>query len=335
MRKEYKVQHYTLKALATVCLMAAFVLGAQAQQVEEFALVRENAFVLNPAMAGTNGWIHGTATFRKQFTQLDQSPYTAMLAMDGQIFGKNVGVGGYLIHDQTGPTGKSGVTVSAAYNLRIFGKHEARASSGVAKHNLSFGLAVSAVQYRLRGDQLDVNDANDPGLYTSKGNKIFPDLSVGIYYRYKKNFYFGVSSPQLMGLNVNYQGNDGLAKIRKVQHLNVLVGGSIEFAKGKFSIDPVAAFRWVKNAPPQGDIGLRFNMLHRIFFIGANYRSINYAVVEAGFRWKEVFSLAYAYQHNTTNYSRDMGGTHEISVSFDIVRKQNIPVAKQLFNPRF
>ena len=335
MKKVYKVQHLTLKAVSTLCLMAAFVLGANAQQVEEFSLVRENAFVLNPAMAGMTSWIHGTATFRKQFTKLDQSPYTAMLAMDGQIFGKNIGIGGYFIQDQTGPTGKSGVTVAAAYNLPIFGKHEARASNGKSKHVLSIGLAVSAVQYRLRGDQLDVNDPNDPGLYTTKGNKIFPDLSVGVYYRYKKNFYVGVSSPQLMGLNVNYRGNDGFAKIRKVQHLNVLIGGSIEFAKGKFSLDPVAAFRWVKNAPPQGDIGLRFNMLHRIFFIGANYRSINYAVVEAGFRWKEVFSLAYAYQHNVSNYTRDIGGTHEISISFDIVRKQNVPVGRQLFNPRF
>lgn len=322
------------KTVILLLMACAFVIDIKAQQVEEFALVRENAFVLNPALAGMNGWVHGTATFRKQFTKLDQSPYTAMLAMDGQIFGKNVGIGGYLIHDQTGPTGKSGVTVAAAYNLPIFKKYEARASNGKAKHTLSIGLAVSAVQYRLRGDQLDVNDPNDPGLYTTKGNKIFPDLSVGVYYRYKQNFYVGVSSPQLMGLNVNYRGGDGFAKIRKVQHLNVLIGGKIEFVKGKFSLDPVAAFRWVKNAPPQGDVGLRFN-IYRIFFVGANYRSMNYAVVEAGFRVKEVFSLAYACQMNVSKYTRDIGSTHEISVSFDLNRKQNVPVGKQLFNPRF
>ncbi|MBK8657483.1 MAG: type IX secretion system membrane protein PorP/SprF [Bacteroidetes bacterium] len=50
-------------------------LVAGAQQVEEFSLLRENAFSLNPALAGMNGWIHGTATFRKQFTKLDRSPF--------------------------------------------------------------------------------------------------------------------------------------------------------------------------------------------------------------------------------------------------------------------
>lgn len=322
------------KLVYTAIMIVACVVNLNAQQVEEFALIRENAFVLNPALAGTQGWVHGMATFRKQFTKLDKSPYTALVGLDGQIFGKNVGIGGYLIQDQTGPTGKSGVTVAAAYNLPIFKKYEARASNGKAKHVLSIGLAISAVQYRLRGDQLDVNDPNDPGLYTSKGNKIFPDLSVGVYYKYKQNFYIGVSSPQLMGLNINYRGNDGLAEIRKVQHLNVLLGGKIEWMKGKFSIDPVAAFRWVKNAPPQGDIGLRFNM-YKIFWVGANYRTINYAIVEAGFRVKEIFTLAYAYQMNISKYRRDIGGTHEISIGFDINRKKGVSVGKQLFNPRF
>lgn len=331
---KYNTKHTGNKVVIALLMFCVFAISTQAQQVEEFALVRENAFVLNPAMAGMNGWIHGTLSGRKQFTKLDQSPYTAMLALDGKILGKNVGIGGYLIQDQTGPTGKSGLTVAAAYNLPIFGKHEARASNGKSKHVLSIGLAVSAVQYRLRGDQLDVNDQNDPGLYTTKGNKIFPDLSVGVYYKYKQNFYVGVSSPQLMGLNINYRGNDGLAKIRKVQHLNVLLGGKIEFQKGKFSLDPVAAFRWVKNAPPQGDIGLRFHM-YKVFWIGANYRSINYAVVEAGFRVKEIFTFAYAYQMNISKYRRDIGGTHEVSLGIDLNRKAGVPVGRQLFNPRF
>jgi type IX secretion system PorP/SprF family membrane protein len=309
-----------LLLLSFLPLLAAHVYS---QQVESFSLLRENSFTLNPALAGMQGWIHGTVTGRKQFSKLDGAPYTAMLAMNGQIEGKNVGIGGYLIHDVTGPTSKSAITISAAYNIQLYRARAARYSSKRSDHILSVGISISAVQYRLRGDQLLVNDANDPDLYTTKGFKIYPDLSFGIYYRYKNNFYLGASAPQLMGLNIDYVGSDGIARIKKIQHLYLLIGGKIEWARGNFSIDPVAAFRWVKGAPPQGDVGLRF-MAYKVFWVGATYRSRHYMVFDAGFNIKDKFSVLYAYDMNLNNYRRDIGSTHEISLNFDISRAQRV-----------
>lgn len=310
-----------IKKLKGLFFLALFYNSVYTQQVESFSLIRENAFTLNPALAGMQGWIHGTITGRKQFSKLEGAPYTAMLAVNGQIEGKNVGVGGYLIHDVTGPTGKSAITLSAAYNIQLYKARAARYSSKRSDHILSIGIAVSAVQYRLRGDQLLVNDANDPDLYTSKGFKIHPDLSLGVYYRYKNNFYVGASAPQLMGLNIDYTGSDGIARIKKIQHLCLLIGGKIEWARGNFSIDPVAAFRWVKGAPPQGDAGLRFTA-YKVFWIGANYRSRNYMVFDAGFNIKDKFSVSYAYDLSLNKYRRDIGSTHELSLVFDVSRSQ-------------
>ena len=297
--------------------------SANAQQVEEFSLLRENAFILNPGVAGTQGYVHGVATFRKQFTRIQQSPYTAMLAFDGEIKDKHLGLGGYLIHDVTGPTGKSAATFAVSYNLPIFKKYAARYSNGSSDHVLCIGASLSVVQYRLQADKLILDNLGDPQLYTSRGSRIFPDASFGLYYKWKDVFYAGISIPQIMGLNINYQGNDGTAAIKTVQHINVLVGGKYEWAKGNFSINPVAAFRWVKGAPPQGDAGLRF-MMYKIFWVGANYRSLNYAVFEAGFNVKEVFKLAYAYDFNFSKYRRDIGSTHEISLSFSIPKKNSV-----------
>ena len=307
-----------LKKLSFLLALLLLVGGVTtAQQVEEFSLLRENAFVLNPALAGTQGWIHGTATFRKQFTRIEQSPYTALLAMDGQIKGKNLGIGGYIIHDVTGPTGKTAGTISVAYNIPLYKKYSARASNGKSDHILSIGASLSVVQYRLQADKLLLDNPGDPRLYTSTGSKIFPDASFGIYYKWRNNFYAGVSVPQIMGLNINYRGNDGTAMIKKMQHLNILLGGKIEWARGNFSLDPVASFRWVKGAPPQGDVGLRF-MIYKIFYVGANYRSLNYAIAEAGFSVKDLFFVSYASDFNLSKYRKDLGGTHEICLSFKI-----------------
>ena len=311
-------ENMRMKFSLLLCSLFLALGSAFAQQVEEFSLLRENAFVLNPALAGTQGWIHGTASFRKQFTKIQQSPYTALLAMDGEITGKRLGIGGYVLHDVTGPTGKTSGTISVAYNIPLFkNKYTPRFSNGVAEHTLSIGAAISVVQYRLNADQLLLDNPGDPRLYSSNGYKIFPDASFGVYYKWKNQLYVGVSVPQLMGLNVNYRGNDGTAVIKKVQHLNILIGGKAELARGNFSLDPIAAFRWTKGGPPQGDIGLRFWM-YKIFYVEANYRSLNWAVFGAGFSVKDLFFLSYAYDFNAAKYRNDIGQTHELSLSFKI-----------------
>lgn len=300
-------------------LFVTFGSWLKAQQVEDFSLIRENAFILNPAIAGTNGYLHGTATFRKQFLKIDQSPYTAMLALDGEIKDKNIGIGGYVIQDQTGPTGKTSVTVSAAYHIPLQSKYGRHYTNGDVDHSLSIGVSLSFVQYRLDGSKLLYNDAGDPGLYSTNGYKFWPDASIGVYYRWKENLFVGASVPQLMGLNVNYRADDGTAKIKKLQHVNFVAGGKIQWARGNFSIDPIVAFHWVKGAPPQGEVGLRF-VIYKVFFIGSNYRSLSQQIFEAGFNVKDIVLLSYAYDLNFSKYRTDLGSTHEISLSFKLTR---------------
>jgi type IX secretion system PorP/SprF family membrane protein len=305
-------------------LLVAFILSfasaaINAQQIEDFSLLRENAFILNPAVAGTDGWLHGFATFRKEFLQINQSPYTALYAMNGLLASKNIGLGGYLMDDVTGPTSKAEANLAFAYNLPLAKRY----SNAEPDHVLSFGASVSIVQYRLDGSQLHPNNPGDPGLVNTSVYKIFPDATFGIYYKYKDNFFAGVSIPQIMGLNIDYQGKDGTAEIKTVQQFNLLLGGKIPFNKGKLSIDPVADFRYEKGAPPQGDIGLRFTVKNLVW-VGYNYRSLNISVFEAGFNVKDIFKLSYAYDLNMASYTQEVGGTHEICLSFNVIKTSKI-----------
>ena len=291
----------------------------RAQQIENFSLLRENAFVLNPAVAGTEGYIHGVASFRKEFLQIKQSPYTAIYAMNGMILSKNIGLGGYLIDDVTGPTSKIGANLAFAYNLPIKRKY----NNADPDHILSFGASVSVVQYRLNGAELQPENPSDPQLTKTMATKIFPDASFGIYYRYKDNFFAGFSVPQIMGLNINYHSSNGTAAIQTVRQLNLLVGGKIPFDRGKLSIDPIADLRYEKGAPLQGDIGFRFTVKNMVW-AGINYRTKNYMVFEAGFNVKDVFKLSYAYDLNVASYTQEVGGTHEIALSFNVIKSSKI-----------
>src|SRR5690606_23120148 len=108
-----------------------------------------------------------------------------MLAMDGQIREKRLGIGAYLIHDVTGPTGKTAGTVAVAYHIPLQKKYGTRYSSGSVDHVLSVGASLTVVQYRLQADKLLLDHPNDPELYTSRGSRIFPDASFGLYYKWK------------------------------------------------------------------------------------------------------------------------------------------------------
>ena len=317
-----------------------FCVYSTAQQVEEFSLVREAAVALNPAMVGCRGFIAGTGIFRKQFTNIDRSPYTAYLSMEGQLEEKNVGIGASFIHDQTGPTGRTGGTIAAAYQFNLSKKRdllsiatEHSRFNTEQTHMLCIGISLSVFQYRLNGSELHPETAGDPTLYTNNSFKVYPDASFGIYYQWRDKLYAGISVPQVVGLNLNYKGKDGLAKIKRIQHLNFLIGGRIKIVEDKFSIDPVGALRWVNNAPPQGDIGLRFTFLNS-FWLGVNYRSVSTAVFEAGFEVKNMIRLCYAYDLHANKYLQDIGSTHEILLAFRFNR-QTLRDDNWLSGPRF
>ena len=304
------------KSILTLITMLCIGVGISAQQIEEFSLIRENAVALNPAMVGIRGFLAGEMTFRKQFTQLNGSPYTAYLMMEGQVADKNFGIGASLIQDQTGPTGQTGLTVDASYQLRLGasskdGKHYNTETS----HMITFGLSVSLMQYRLNGSQLQPNQTGDPQLFTSNAYKITPDVAFGVYYQWFQHLYAGFSVPQVMGLNVNYTGRDGVSAIKTIQHLNFLVGGKIEIVKHVFSLDPVGGLRWVKGAPPQGEIGTRLTFFDGIW-IGGTYRSLNTIIFDAGIEIKGLVRVSYAYDYNFSSYTMDIGPTHELTLAF-------------------
>jgi len=323
-------------------LIATCILNATSfsQQVEEFSLVREAAVALNPAMVGCRGFVAGTGVFRKQFTNIDRSPYTAYLSMEGQLEEKNVGIGASFIHDQTGPTGRTGGTISAAYQFNLGKKRdllslatEHERFNNDQTHMLCIGISVSVFQYRLNGSELHPETQGDPTLYTNNSFKVFPDASFGIYYQWRNKLYTGISVPQVVGLNLDYQGKDGLAKIKRIQHLNFLIGGRIPIIENKFSIDPVGALRWVNNAPPQADIGLRFTLLNS-FWVGVNYRTVKSVIFEAGFEIKNRYKLCYAYDLQASKFRQDIGSTHEILLAIRFSRK-TFKEDRWLSGPRF
>ena len=113
--------NYAAKIFIVIYILSTSTIFAQ--QVEQFTIVRENAVSLNPAYTGAQGYMHGNATYRNQYSKITDAPYTAFANFEYQFQEKNFGLGGMFVHDQTGPTGRTGGTIMASYQLRL-NQHE-------------------------------------------------------------------------------------------------------------------------------------------------------------------------------------------------------------------
>lgn len=312
--------------LLFILLFVAVYNIAEAQQVEQFTMIRENAMALNPAYAGAKGYMDGTVSFRKQYSRITDAPYTAMASWSMQFQEKNFGLGGTFLHDQTGPTGLSGFTIAASYQLRLnsheFLNLDHEWFNNENTHMITFGLSFSVAQYRLNGDKLKPEMANDPQLASAPAWQVFPDASVGIHYQYGNKFFIDFSCPQLLGLNIKYKGADKLTAIKRVQHINFMVGGNIKLDNNEKPnyLQPIGSLRWARFAPPQADLGLRF-FARNLVWIGCNYRTVNAVIFEAGVNIKDYVKIGYSYDLEITKYRADIGSTHEVMVSFLLKNK--------------
>lgn len=288
-----------------------------AQQIVDFTSFRENAFAFNPALAGSERATFGQISGRTQWSDIRKSPFTANLFAHTRVDRKNIGYGGYILNDFTGPSSYTALNFSFAYHI-VFSEYR----SGLSEYKaLSFGLSASVVQHRLNGNEIILDQPVDESISRIKGTQFFPDAAFGMHYR-SKTIFASASIPQLLHLNVSIDGiNGNVNRFRKLQHYYLMFGGRIYSKKKQnnkypFYVEPAFNMHYVIGAPPQGVVSMRFYM-EDLFFVGAGYRSLSSVIFEGGVTVSKKFSIFYAYDFETTSNVRTSAGqVHEIGMSF-------------------
>ena len=173
-----------MKKIVLIILFAGIVTTVSAQQLQTSSFYDMQGIIHNPSMAGSNGSIVG-ATYRSQWSGISGSPKTATVFGSFDLPNQNIGIGGYLFNDKTGPTSRTGVQVS-------FAKHIPTANGG----RFSLGIEAKGMQYALDRVKLSQTLGSDPALGTAD-NKFKFDAGFGISYTGKK-LQLGVSVAQLV-----------------------------------------------------------------------------------------------------------------------------------------
>lgn len=312
-----------LQLLLGSILLLAF-LNVNAQQLPLFTQYREYQTILNPAAVGSSYFaldqnLTFGASYRNQWTGFKNAPTTATLR--GEYLYENTGFsllsGGYILHDQTGPTGNTG----------IYGRIGGVISPDPYYGGISVGLTAGAVQYRVKGDEIFLREEGDI-LDGESQSKISPDVGFGIY-AYKNirrgdYVYGGISVPQVLGLDLSYKTDNGEYQTQRIQHIYAMAGYLLRFKDESF-IEPTVWAKYVKGADVNVDFNFRYQMQSN-FWIGIGGSTSEAVHAEVGVLLGDnagldnTIRIGYGFDYSFSSFGPFTGSTHEFSITYSLDR---------------
>jgi type IX secretion system PorP/SprF family membrane protein len=275
--------------------------GLLAQQMPQYTQYMFNDFVINPAVAGVYNYYQIRTNHRFQWVGLLDPPMTNSIAFYGPHAKLDMGYGGYVYNDVTGPTSRTGITGSYAYNIAVTGDIR-----------LSMGLSASVMQYRIDGTQLNPADVSDPSILSLVSTSYLPDAGLGLYL-YADQFYVGLSAAQLLNNNIKiFDNKDGLNRLKT--HFN-LIGAYHFWIDENWLIEPSLM---VKGTAPKE---LGFDITARIEWKQTLWTAVSYRYSEAvgvmlGYSFDKSLFFGYAYDIGISDLRKYNTGSHEVMIGY-------------------
>ncbi|MBL4652923.1 MAG: type IX secretion system membrane protein PorP/SprF [Flavobacteriales bacterium] len=297
----------------SISLLAA---SSQAQQMTQFSQYLLNDYYINPAVAGTKDYSPLRLTYRAQWANFNGAPKTTGISFHSNYL-DNMGIGGIIFNDKTGPLTQTGLEVTYAYHLEI--ENDIK---------VSLGLSAKATQYALDESQITLEETGDFAFNGLTNKTLIPDAGFGAYL-YSKEYFIGLSVPQLFQARIRYDTDD--EKLNKEVRHYYLTGGYDFEINNDFSVQPSFLLKTVFTAPTTFDINVKATYQEMVS-VGVSYRFKDAIVVIVGVE-KENFMLGYAYDVTTSMIRKYSAGSHEIVLGYNIPSRRKA-MGKKRFSPR-
>ncbi len=309
-----------MKKLIFISLM--FLSGSivLAQQLPLYSQYLYNKFLINPAVAGSDGFTSVSLTAREQWVGYSGAPRTFSFSWQTRILKKSfilkqtrvrrqvyrpktdgkVGFGAYVFSDKNGLVQRTGFQVAYAYHMWLQNSTQ-----------LSFGLAFTGYYYKIDEKQINFEDPNEPWLNNNLRRGIFvPDVTFGAYLLNAK-YSFGFSADQL---------SEAAAKIGGPAYKNFSMSrqfylfGSYDIsATSNTVIQPAFLLKMSEQLKPQADVGATY-IYNQGFWFGLAYRTSGALIANVGVKYQNIF-FGYAYDYTLQEIQSITYGTHEITVA--------------------
>ena len=284
------------------------------QQMPVYSQYFINGFVVNPAMAGSDGTFKFQLSARDYMIGFKKSPKTFTASLNGRLLRQKVGVSRGKVTKQSGRLGMGGLVYSDFNGLvnRIGLQYSYAYHINFSQSQLSFGLSAALSQTRIDADQLDFNDP-EPLLKEGFGNMAYvPDAALGIFYK-KQEYYIGFTASNLFQRSINVGKFD--YDYILYRHYFLLGGTSFDVGSESY-IAPSFLLKATSNRVYQGELSARFSYKDD-FWLAATYRTPQIAALMVGIRTQKLY-IAYTYEYNFNTIRSFSFGAHELSLVYHI-----------------
>lgn len=308
-----------------------FIIGTVSAQDPTFTQFYANPLYLNPALAGSNNCGRIASNYRNEWPQLTGNYITYSASYDQYFKNISGGFGILATHDQQGQG-----TIKTTMLGLIYSYH----ATLTRKWKLLFGVRAAWYQKSLDWDKLTFGDMIDPrrgfiyatGDVPRGGTRGFFDASAGAVI-YNKNFFAGAAMHHLNRPNESMIIGDSKLPIRITAHM----GAEIQLgAKSKYSnttsIMPNVIYQY-QNGFQELSVGTYIK--YGAFNAGAWYRNRDAFILTIGINTGK-FRLGYSYDVTISKLNNGVsGGSHEISLGFNLKCKKSVQKFRMISCPSF
>ncbi len=304
------------KALYIVVLLGGFAGRAFTQQAPLYSQYMLNGFLLNPAVAGSEGYAAINLTAREQWVGFKDGPGTYAVSFQTRLKKKShisrtaavkrrkrpntkggkVGLGGYIFNHRNGAVERIGIKGTYAYHIQF------------PNSQLSFGLSMVGYQLKLDDEKIKLEIEDDNLWSGAHKSVIIPDADAGLYYS-TRDFWAGFSVDQMFESVLKF-GDAGYDQL--VMERNYYLMGGYDYAVRKdFTLSPSALVKYAENGKWQADISAKAYFAQS-YWMGATYRTGQSVIVMAGIS-VDRFVFGYAFDIGLNSIMKYSYGTHEFT----------------------
>jgi type IX secretion system PorP/SprF family membrane protein len=311
-----------MKKTVFLLLLIISTYSAHAQQLPLYSQYLYNQYLINPAIAGSDGYTSINVTTRRQWVGLIGAPEVSSLSFQTRFLKRGyvlntrkngrqiyrpqrdskVGLGGYLFTYNSGVIQRTGFQASYVYHTWL------RYTT-----QLSLSLGFTGYHLRIKEEDIVFEDPDDPMLYDRLRRGIFvPDVVFGAYLL-NVRYSIGFSADQLLGAFVKI-GDNGLSEYKMSRHFYLMCTYSFFFGK-KFELRPSVLLKMSEQLKPQATLGSQFNYDNSLW-AGISYRTDmgGTLIANVGVRYDRYY-LGYAFDFSLSELHNVTYGTHEFTLA--------------------
>ena len=289
------------------------------QQSPSFSQFSFDSYLINPAIAGSEGYTTISLVAREQWVRISGTPKTHAINFQTRIFNKSykpthnrvrrrqvkllrggkVGIGFNLIDDRAGVFNRTSLKFAYAFHIvRLRAQY-------------SFGLGMSISQLKINFNKVRLEDSEDNSIYGSSASIYTPDFNLGFNYL-KDNLFAGFSIDNIMKVVSFGYGS----KNNSTQRLLNLLGGITFDISRDLQMEPSLYLKSDDLTAFQGEINLKL-IFEKNYWAACTYRTLKSTSIQFGFKINR-FYFGYAYDYNFIALQMNSFGTHELMLALKL-----------------